>query len=151
MNQHQYETKFIVRSYYGHGDFGNTADLIGARVVPVYHLIELKVNVNEKINQHVKKSGTQILVIEPNKRKNIALTYVSDNNLTELLKLGAELIDKQFVFNDKIDAKIQMAFVCAKHMIEQKDVYRATEGQLTPEGYGQLVEVFYKDFPEKFI
>ena len=143
MQRHHYDTKYIVKSHYG--EFGNTDDLTNARVVPVYYLLE--VNIDNKQNKGV----SQILVIEPNKWKSIALTYVSKNNLSELLKLGAELIDKPKVFKDEIDAKIQLAYVCAKHLIEQDDVYRVTEGQMSPISYGQLVEHMYKHFPEKFV
>ncbi len=51
----------------------------------------------------------------------------------------------------EVDAKIQLAYVCSKFMIEPDDVYEATEVFLRPDSYKKLLGVFYDDFPEKYI
>jgi hypothetical protein len=55
------------------------------------------------------------------------------------------------VYDDEIDAKIQLAFICSKHMIEPDTIYESTGGYLTKSAYKKLLGVFYDDFPEKYI
>jgi hypothetical protein len=149
MNRTYYKTKFIVTPVY----FANQIDeepvdrLSTIRVVPVFELLDL----TNPIIYQVKKGGPQKLVIEVPMWKNIALIYVSDNNLQELVENGAKIIGKPHVYASEVDAKIQMAFVCARHFIEQNDIYEVTEGHMDPQTYGNLVKMFYEDFPEKFV
>lgn len=95
------------------------------------------------------KSDT--LVIDVNRWKYIALIHVNSNNTDRLLSAGAKWVKSSNLYENKYDVKIQMAYICAKYLIEPKDVYTITEGLLMEESYTKLVKMFYDEWPEKFI
>jgi len=92
------------------------------------------------------------VVIHPSKWGHIALMSNPKNEtLQKLIGAGAELVEKTELFKDVIDAGIQMAFIAAKADIKSKDILEATNGNITEYGYKKLQEIFYDDYPEKFI
>ena len=95
------------------------------------------------------KSDT--LVIDVNRWKYIALIHVNSHNTDKLLSAGAKWVKSSNLYENKYDVKIQMAYICAKYLIEPKDVYTITEGLLMEESYTKLVKMFYDEWPEKFI
>lgn len=153
---HYYNTKFIVKTehtsqfmknaYFAH-EVSLAERCATIRVIPVIELLELT---NDEYYKD-EKGRPQKLIIEPHLWKNIALIYVCKKNLSDLVNKGAKIMDISHVYDTEIDAKIQLAFVCAKHLVEQKDVYQVTDGQMDARSYGSLVNMFYADFPEKFI
>jgi len=91
------------------------------------------------------------VVIEPYKWKNIALVPLSKNNISSLKRGGAEIIKSSLLFDKRIDAKLQMAFVCSKYLIPVSDIYCSTDGEINEKQYKDLLKYFYDEFPEKFI
>lgn len=91
------------------------------------------------------------LVIDVNRWKYIALIHVNSHNTDKLLSAGAKWVKSSNLYENMYDVKIQMAYICAKYLIEPKDVYTITEGLLTEESYTKLVKMFYDEWPEKFI
>lgn len=91
------------------------------------------------------------LVIDVNRWKYIALIHVNSYNTDELLSAGAKWVKSSDLYENTYDVKIQMAYICAKYLIEPKDVYTITEGLLMEESYTKLVKLFYDEWPEKFI
>lgn len=91
------------------------------------------------------------LVIDVNRWKYIALIHVNSYNTDELLSAGAKWVKSSDLYENTYDVKIQMAYICAKYLIEPKDVYTITEGLLMEESYTKLVKMFYDEWPEKFI
>lgn len=112
-------------------------------IEPVFKLLEIKPLDPRK--------PTQFLVIDEMKWANIALIDVVEKSIEDLKRHGAQLLNREYVYKDEIDAKIQLAYVCSKFLIEPEQVYEATEGYLTPQAYKKLVSMFYEDFPEKYI
>jgi len=141
---HQYETKFMVT--YSNDNMGYFIDNISfsnntsfnCDIVPIFILIKTL------------KSG-DALIIEHQKWRNIALISVCERNVDELLRYGAKISAHKFLFDDRIDATIQLAYVCSKYMISVEDVYIVTNGLLSPTTYNELLQKFYEDFPEKYI
>lgn len=134
-----YETRFILR----YPQNPTKPKHFRASIEPVFKLFEL--NRTDPSKPH------KIMVIEQRKWANIALISVHEKTMDELKRNGAELLGAEHVFKDETDAKIQLAYVCSKFMIEPDDVYEATEGFLRPDSYKKLLRVFYDDFPEKYI
>lgn len=127
-----FKTVYIIRS-----SFFN--DTIGQRLEPMFLLKE-------------KRESGKMIVIETRKYPNIALVSNPETTRdTELISKGAETKLSKEVFNDEIDAKLQMAFIAAKVGVSDDEIYENTYGALLPEQYKRLKELFYKDFPEKFI
>ena len=91
------------------------------------------------------------LVIDVNRWKYIALIHVNSHNTDKLLSAGAKWVKSSDLYENTYDVKIQMAYICAKYLIEPKDVYTITEGLLMEESYTKLVKMFYDEWPEKFI
>ena len=91
------------------------------------------------------------LVIDVNRWKYIALIHVNSYNTDKLLSAGAKWVKSSNLYENTYDVKIQMAYICAKYLIEPKDVYTITEGLLMEESYTKLVKMFYDEWPEKFI
>ena len=91
------------------------------------------------------------LVIDPKKWRNICLEHISSSNTATLISMGAVLIESSLLFRDKIDASIQMAFIASRADIKASQIFEATRGRVTESGYLQLQEIFYNDYPEKFI
>ena len=91
------------------------------------------------------------LVIDVNRWKYIALIHVNIYNTDKLLSAGAKWVKSSNLYENMYDVKIQMAYICAKYLIEPKDVYTITEGLLMEDSYTKLVKMFYDEWPEKFI
>lgn len=91
------------------------------------------------------------LIIHPNKWSQISLIPVSDDNVDNLLRNGAELILTKYLYDDIVDAKIQLAYICSVHRVKPTEVFIATHGLLTHAGYTKLLNIFYADFPEKYV
>ncbi len=94
---------------------------------------------------------SDVLVIDVNRWKYIALIHVNSYNTDELLSAGAKWVKSSDLYENTYDVKIQMAYICAKYLIDPKDVYTITEGLLMEESYTKLVKMFYDEWPEKFI
>lgn len=92
------------------------------------------------------------VLLEPSKWGNICLMGNPKNEILQsLIGAGVELIEKSAVYSDKIDACIQIAYIAAKADIKNKHIEKATNGLITVQGYIKLQELFYEDFPHKFI
>jgi len=91
------------------------------------------------------------LVIDPKKWRNICLEKIDGSNTTTLISMGAKLVENGHLFRDTIDAGIQMAFIASIADIKASQIFEATRGIVTESGYLQLQELFYQDYPEKFI
>lgn len=137
---HYYPTRYIVRQnvYYQNG-----VNRFAGDIVPVYKLFTLKtVDTTKK---------EEILVIEQQKWSRIALINVCEGTIGKLMNNGAELFNREHLYEDEIDARIQLAFVCSKHLVEIADVYESTNGYLNPDSYKKLLRMFYDEYPEKYI
>jgi hypothetical protein len=153
MQEPNYDIKFVVdMEFCVKGDGFNHIDFdlpIHICVVHVYVLFEL---IDEKNYQFENDKNRPLkLVIKSDKWKSLALTYISENNLTELMNSNAAIVNNTDIHDTEADAKIQLAFFCAKHLINSNDVYQVTKGQLDSHIYDDLVKMFYEDFPEKFV
>ena len=93
----------------------------------------------------------QTAVISVHNWGKIALLNQSERNIIELERNGVELIKPSHLYADKIDVGIQMAFIAARVDMDSNLVEKATEGLVTKQGYLKLQEVFYDEYPEKFI
>jgi len=91
------------------------------------------------------------VVIDPKKWRNICLERIDGSNTSTLISMGAELIESKHLFRDTIDVGIQMAFIASRADIKASQIFEATRGIVTESGYLQLQELFYQDYPEKFI
>jgi hypothetical protein len=147
MHQHRYKTKFIVKYEYLAKDrmYFELPDFIC--IVPVYELFEIT---DDKI-WNLEKDKPVKIVIEPCRWKSLALTYISENNLSDIVNSGAAVMDESDVYDTEEYAKIKLAFECAQQLVEQDDVYYVTKGQLDSHSYGDLVKILYEYFPEKFV
>ncbi len=134
-----YESRFILR----YPQQPTEPKYFRASIEPVFKLFEL--------NKTNSSKPHQIMVIEQRKWPNIALISVHEKTMDELKRNGAELLDAAHVFKDETDARIQLAYVCSKIMIEPDDVFDVTDGWLRKESYKKLVRMFYDDFPEKYV
>ena len=94
----------------------------------------------------------KVVTISPEKWGNVALiNHRDDSNLREIMDGGAHLSAKSEVFKDEIDARIQMAFMAAKHGVKKSIIEKTTNGFVSVLAYDKLVDIFHEDFPEKFI
>ena len=109
----------------------------------------LRFNIQQVYILMTNKSDT--LVIDVNHWKYIALIPVNSNNTDKLLSAGAKWVKSSNLYKNTYEVEIQMAYICAKYLIEPKDVYTITEGLLMEESYTKLVKMFYDECPEKFI
>lgn len=101
---------------------------------------------------HTKDKTVKSVLLQPDKWGNICLMGNPKNEtLQTLIGAGAEIIEKSLVYEDAIDAGIQVAYMAAKADIKVKHIVEATNDILTEQGYIKLQELFYEDFPEKFI
>jgi len=91
------------------------------------------------------------LIITPGNWRNIALIPINEDNLYDLIEKGAELKNSNYVFDNKIDAKIQLAFTASKYNVKISDIYEISNGILPTSAYEKLLDLFYDEFPEKFI
>ena len=139
MNYNDYEIKYMVRYDEQFCNYGWNSGAFWIYITPVFKLFELEGEV------------LQYLVIEVDHWSKIALIPICKSNYYTLVTNGAKIVDKQHVYDTEIDAKIQMAYVCSKYMIEPDSVYEVTGGLLTPNSYKQLLRIFYDDFPEKYV
>lgn len=55
------------------------------------------------------------------------------------------------LYTDKIDASIQMTFVCVKSAVSINEVQRVTNNTITASTYLELYNLFETEFPEKLI
>ena len=138
---HYYETRYILR----YPQQPTNPKHFRASIEPVFKLFEIN------SLDVTKQKPRQIMVIDQSKYANIALVSVHEKSMDELKRNGAELLNSEHVFKDEIDAKIQLAYVCSKFLVEPENVYEATEGLLNTGSYKQLLRIFYDDFPEKYI
>jgi len=130
---YSYKNKFFVKQSFG-------SDLKSIEVVEVIVLMEFK-----------KRDVNYSVFIEPQKWKNIALETISMKNIDSLFSKGAQNTESSLLYDDHLDAIIQMAFVCAKNMIEPHNVYEVSNNIISEKTYKDLLKIFYDDFPEKFI
>lgn len=144
---HYYEIKYIVRYRY-YPDINETTHL-EIDTEPVFKLMQTTLSGVD--GRRYDDKSKKVLIIQPNRWKNIALIPVHESKLQELIGGGAELVEPSSLYNDVIDAKIQVAFICSKYLIEPERVYTVTGGLLTSSAYKELVKLFYEDFPEKYI
>lgn len=93
----------------------------------------------------------QTAIISVHNWGKIALLEQSESNFIELQQNGVDLIRTSHLYATEIDAGIQMAFIAARVDIDSNLVEKATEGLVTKQGYLKLQEVFYDEYPEKFI
>ena len=98
-----------------------------------------------------KDTTKKSLVITPKNWKNIALIAISESKLPDLIGKGAELKNSKYIFDNLVDAKIQLAFIASKYNVSVFDIYELSRGILTPDAYEKLLDLFYNEFPEKFI
>lgn len=143
---HYYKTKYMVKYHYHSYAVSRSDAGLDIDIIPVFILLD-DVEVEEDRGRQKKHS----LVIEPNKWKNIALISVSEYNIGDLLSNGAEISLSSYLYNDETDARIQMAFVCSKYMVDPEDIQYVSGGKLSITAYKSLVSSFYEDFPEKYI
>ena len=97
------------------------------------------------------KNIRQTAVISVHNWGKIALLDQSGRNIIELERNGVEFIKPSHLYADKIDAGIQMAFIAARVDMDSNLVEEATEGLVTKQGYLKLQDIFYDEYPEKFI
>ena len=116
-------------------------------IIPIMMEIQEVVHLYDVIDNPEKVS----VVIDPKKWRNICLEKIDSSNTTTLISMGAELIETIHLFRDNIDAGIQMAFIASRADIKASQIFEATRGIVTKSGYLQLQELFYQDYPEKFI
>lgn len=134
MFQHYYyNQKFYVHRNY-------ETNLKSIEVIEVFVLLEYK-----------KNNSLWTLFIEPEQWKNIALETISEKNIQTLLSKGAKTVESTLLYDNYLDAVIQMAFVCAKNMIKPEDIFEISNKIINEVAYKDLLKVFYDDFPEKFI
>lgn len=138
---YNYQYKFHV--YINHSDYESNYSIESIEIREVMVLLDFV----DTERQNKKMS----VFIEPQNWKNVALVTVSKNNLEQLKRHGATIIESQLLYNDKIDATLQAAFICSKYLIEVKDIKRITNGVIEEETYKLLLNTFYEDFPEKYI
>jgi len=115
--------------------------------IPIMMEIQEVIHLYEVIDNPEKVS----VVIDPKKWRNICLEKIDGSNTSTLISMGAELIESEHLFRDTIDAGIQMAFIASRADIKASQIFEATRGIVTESGYLQLQELFYQDYPEKFI
>lgn len=138
-HQYNYVTRYFVK--YKHFVYSRgKKEYLDVDIVPVYKLLDLS-------NKHKNHS----LMIEQHKWRNIALIHVCERNLQELINYGAEIVNSEHLYYDEVDARIQVAFVCSKYLIEPSVVYETTNGLLLESDYKKLLKIFYNDYPEKYI
>lgn len=136
-----FDIRYKIHSMYGTNKHSTTTNIpIMMEVQEVVHLYDI-IGESEKV----------ALVIDPKKWRNICLENIDGSNTTTLISLGAELIESEHLFRDTIDAGIQMAFIASRADIKASQIFEATRGIVTESGYLQLQELFYQDYPEKFI
>lgn len=114
-------------------------------IIPVFKLLDIE------LEEKYKNKIYDTLIIEPQKFKNIALIPVNRKNIDKCVLKGAKLVFSTELYDTEIDARIQLAFVCSKYMVEPTDVFDSTNGLLTSKSYKELLKIFYDDFPEKYI
>jgi hypothetical protein len=130
---HFYKRKYVVRYEYIGTD-------LNIDIVEVFELLTFD-----------KGIVSMSLYIEPHKWKNIALLSITESNKQTLLNHGVEILESKFLYDDEIDALIQLAFICSKYMVAPSKIFDCSNGRLTTIAYKKLVNTFYDDFPEKYI
>lgn len=124
----------------------STYNAVGC-IIPLTMEIQEVINLYEVLENNKKKS----LVITSLKWQNICIEKINRSNESTLISLGAELMESNHLFYDRIDAGIQMAFIASRADIKSSHIFEATRGIVTEQGYLQLQDIFYQDYPEKFI
>jgi hypothetical protein len=95
---------------------------------------------------------SQSVVLRPHKWCNICLMHnITSKPLYELTDAGAEVLPKSLVYENYTDASIQVAYMASRADIKPDDISLATNNIITAQGYIKLQEIFFEDFPEKFI
>lgn len=87
------------------------------------------------------------LISNVNDYKYIALLRGKDLSDSEYTKK----VEDRYLYKDRIDASIQMAYMCVKSGIKKDNIYRITNETITPEVYNKLSDLFNEEFPEKLI
>ena len=94
----------------------------------------------------------KVVTIEPENWGKICLeNHRSEEHLHTVMQAGAKLSAKSEVYEDDIDAKIQMAFIANRNGVKISQIEEATNHHLTKQAYKLLSEEFLKEFPEKLI
>lgn len=94
----------------------------------------------------------KVVTIEPEKWGKICLEpHSSDKHLHTVMQAGAKLSAKSEVYDDEIDAKIQMAFIANRFGVKLSQIEESTNYHISKNAYKLLSEEFLKEFPEKLI
>ncbi len=150
--QHYYKTVYKIISVHQCNDSSKKEDFIPIKfsLEEMFHLFDTKLGGYDgwQKNDNAPKS----LLIQPCKWGNICLMGNPKNEtLQEWIGAGAELVEKSAVYDDTIDAAIQIAYMAARADIKVEHIVEATNDIITEQGYIKLQEIFYEDFPHKFI
>jgi hypothetical protein len=94
----------------------------------------------------------KVVTIEPEKWGKICLEkHSTEEHLHTVMQAGAHLSAKSEVYEDDIDAKIQMAFIANKRGVKLSEIEEVTNHHISKKAYKLLAEEFLKEFPEKLI
>ena len=150
--QHYYDIVYRINSTYKFDETESNKEFTPAlfSIEKMFHLFDTDIGGYDGWKST--DSTQKAVLLEQSKWGNICLMgNLKNETMQTLIGAGAEIVEKSAVYSDKIDACIQIAYMAAKANVKDEHIYEATNGLVTEVGYKKLQEIFYEDFPHKFI